>query len=237
MDMWNNKDKIATQISKLKTGLEKVDDMQEMLNETDPVKKKALKEQMQKETQDIIKKDKCLKAKRCILVAYASQNSSKKVEDKGRSNPIDKAFQLGNLNGCCPGQIGHHLVYGAMVKHCDGYNHSKAPTVCAEGSNQNNSTHGDVHDLTDTNTRNMVNSDYAKPAGHDKCAADFTMECAIESGADAHAKRFPNAKCKKECIKQQLRDYYKKLKCKPKPLDKQGKVIEADVPNDGNNDR
>jgi len=95
----------------------------------------------------------------------------------------------------------------------------------------------DKIDLTDGNTQDMVNGEYTKPAGHDKCASDFTMECAIESGADAHAKRFPNAKCKKECIKQQLRDYYKKLNCKPKPLDKQGKMIEADTPNDGNNDR
>jgi len=229
IDMWNNKEKIISQISKLKQGLQKVAEIEDMLNETDPVKKEKLKEKMQKEVQDVIKKDKCLMAKRCILVAFSSQNSAKIVENKGRSNPMDKAFQLRNLNGCCPGQTGHHLIYDAMVKHCSGYKRSQAPTVCVEGSNQNNGTHKDVHDLTDTNTRNMVNNKYLKPAGHDKCASDSTMECAIESGADAHAKRFPNAKCKKECIKQQLRDYYKKLKCKPKPLDKQGKVIEADV--------
>jgi len=137
---------------------------------------------------------------------------------------MDTAFKLNNLNGCCPGQTGHHLVYGAMVSHCAGYNHSQAPTVCAEGSNQNNSTHGDTHDLTDGNTKDMVNGKYPgkKKMGGNDCSQAFTMECAIESGADAHAKQFPNAKCKKECIKQQLRHYYKKLKCEPKPINKQG---------------
>lgn len=78
---------------------------------------------------DYIKKakaDDCMKARKCMLVRYGSQNTAK---------------------GCCRGQTGHHLVPEESFKGVGNYNPRNAPVVCAEGPGHSVGTHGQLHAL------------------------------------------------------------------------------------------
>jgi hypothetical protein len=68
----------------------------------------------------------------------------------------------------------------------------------------------------------MVDGKYPGMKG---CAENYTMDCATEAGAKAHAEQFPDSNCDKECIKAQLKEYYDPLNCKPDAVNKTGADI------------
>jgi hypothetical protein len=71
----------------------------------------------------------CTRARRCLMVPFGKTGTE---------------TSLGG-DGCCPGQSGHHVIPKEAVGSCDNYNHAGAPTICVEGTNNGNGTHGKVH--------------------------------------------------------------------------------------------
>jgi Domain of unknown function (DUF4150)/GHH signature containing HNH/Endo VII superfamily nuclease toxin 2 len=72
------------------------------------------------------KANKCIKARKCMLIRYGSQKTQK---------------------GCCRGQTGHHLVPEESFKQFANYNPRSAPVICAEGPNHSVGTHGQLHGI------------------------------------------------------------------------------------------
>jgi hypothetical protein len=75
----------------------------------------------------------CLQAKRCQLVPY---------------NATKAAQQARSGKGCRPGQTGHDLLPSEMFEDCKSYTKAKeagAPTVCVEGVNNTQGSHGLIH--------------------------------------------------------------------------------------------
>jgi len=58
------------------------------------------------------------------------------------------------------------------------------------------------------------------------------MDCAIEVAVEAHQKTF--GECEPTCLEAQLKGYYDRLRCQPRPTDKNGKEIVIEE-KDGNN--
>ncbi|MFV0548390.1 MAG: PAAR-like domain-containing protein [Limnobaculum xujianqingii] len=132
----------------------------------------------------------CTRYKRCILPAYKNTNAPNSF----------------NGEGCCPGQSGHHILPNEMVKgNCSGYKESEAPTICVEGVNNGNGTHGQVHDSLARKIKDHKNSWF----GGDTIDYADARDLGIDSIRDT----FPESKCSKDCLKAQLDDYYKD-KCK-----------------------
>lgn len=139
----------------------------------------------------------CTRARKCNLVPYKADGAGNPFNAKGRSQ-----VESANGGGCCPGQTGHHLIYGAMAKSgCPNYNHDVAPTVCVEGTSQNFGSHGRVHDAMDREVGNLAKAGKI-PNG------TMTPDQAIEAGANSHKEAFPASGCSKACIKAQLQSYY-----------------------------
>ena len=136
------------------------------------------------------KNNACVKAKRCMLVPYKPKS------------------------GCCPGQTPHHLVPKRGFKEVAKYNEDKAPCVCAEGFSWHREeaskfpdaekTHADLHDLQDYRERQKIK---AAPAASKGKAMSYAE--ARDSGLAAHAAIFPESRCNKNCLKEQLDNYHK----------------------------
>ncbi|SFV62905.1 hypothetical protein MNB_SV-8-177 [hydrothermal vent metagenome] len=160
-----------------------------------------------------IKKDPCLKSKRCELKSFSEQNKGQKSKSE-KLSPKDKYFGLASPNGCCPGQTPHHIIPDTKIKACNGYNKTKhyndAPTVCVEGS-KDTGTHGKMHTATDDNAKNMVKK--RSLYKHSSIDAN-SMKGIIEASSQAFVSTFSYAHCKKECIKEKLEKAYKDLDCK-----------------------
>lgn len=156
----------------------------------------------------------CTRARKCNLVPYSADGAGNPVSGRKRSN-----VESARGGGCCKGQTGHHLIYGAMARGaCPNYDHSVAPTVCVEGTSQNFGSHGRVHDAMDRQVGTL--------ARNGKVSGDGTMSVddAINAAANSHAEAFPLSKCSKKCIKAQLESYYSQM-CRGsriKALDKYG---------------
>ena len=156
----------------------------------------------------------CTRARKCQLVPYNKDGKGNQEipldgdEDiegiKTEVSAADRKIESSFGGGCCPGQTGHHLIYGAMARSCPGYKHAEAPTVCVEGVNQNVGSHGRVHDKMDEQV-----SDLAKQAGGLNADGTMNMDKAIEAAAVSHRRAFPASKCSKACIKAQLESYYR----------------------------
>jgi uncharacterized membrane protein len=231
--LWQNREKIKEITDKFTEYKEKLEDISKVATEEDPKKRAEQMKELRDEAIEKAKEDPCLKARRCTLTPYENKDKREvkpKVHDKGKAPISDSVFNLNNPSGCCPGQTGHHLIPETTISGskdkgdlCTGgtYNHSAAPVVCSEGG-KDTGTHGQLHDRTDQNVQDMMNGKYP---GYEKCASAYTMDCATEAGAQAHAEQFPDSNCDKKCIKAQLKEYYGPLNCKPKPADKSGKPI------------
>jgi hypothetical protein len=166
--------------------------------------------------------NKCIKARKCKLVTYSQSN-----------NP-----NIAGDTGCCPGQTGHHLIPNSMfqvkneatekketnIKECAAkYSYSKAPVVCAEGTNQHSCSHGDAH----TETASMFQKTFEDRGG------DIDLDSAIKDAAEAHNKAFKNPGCGRGCIESQLREHYKE-KCGCKTDDCLKNIIVNPVDGKGN---
>ena len=148
---------------------------------------------------------------------------------------------MGDTRGCCAGQTGHHLIQDAWLKSppsknkatgemettprgrgdlCEGYDENEAPMVCVEGAGHSEGSHGKIHKATEKALQKKLENKEGD------CKNGFTMDCAIEVAVKAHQKTF--GECDPTCLEAQLKGYYDRLRCKPRPTDKNGKEIVID---------
>jgi hypothetical protein len=193
---------------------QKIDDLTDAINKGDTATASRILADMQADYALI---NKCLRARKCLLVPYSdtdpsckSKNKDAKKCSKGKDSSKFTKEEKKKL-GCCKGQTGHHLMPDSYFtlsgkgnrgvadkKICKGYSECEAPTVCVEGANQYHGSHGMLHDATDV---------YAKEeADGDKL---FGYETARDAVIKAHKTVFPLSFCKDGCLKKQLDDYYK----------------------------
>jgi len=224
---------------------DKLDQMKNILDNLD--NKEKIKEDLQKFRKNIIeemekeaKNDKCLQARKCMLVPFKKKEQSNKPSEYGTAGDLTSSKKnlttklgLGDTRGCCPGQTPHHMIPEAWFKgaECEGKNGEKtdteiynsSPTVCAEGN---------THNIKDEEG-NAFGSHSVLHENLDKIASEkvpqtgkFTITQAIDIATQAHTEAFnvdlngwyPGGSCK-DCIKAQLEEYFKKA-CK-KSLNKQ----------------
>lgn len=199
----------------------KLTDVQRLGQEFENFSKLSPEEQLAKaqkvgaEGQDVLATvNECTRARKCQLTPYDADG----VNQRGREHSNNK--------GCCKGQTGHHLIYGAMMEGaCPGYSthppndqmHKDAPTVCVEGTNQNVGSHGRVHNKMDEQVADLVKKGKA-PGG------SMSMDDTLTAAAKSHKEAFPFSRCSEKCIRSQLESFYKD-KCpnaRPKAIDKFG---------------
>ena len=112
-----------------------------------------------------------------------------------------------------------------MVKEvCPGYNKGLAPVVCVEGTSWHNGSHARIHTAMDSEVRKLVRQG-------ETANGSMSMDQAIEAAVKSHEKAFPYARCSTECIRKQLRAYYKQVcpYARPKTTNKNGKQHEDNV--------
>ncbi len=189
--------KIADATSKFDNAKKQVGDMQKALDhykdpKTGEMKKQALVSDMMK---GAAKMNDCIRKRKCLLIRFTRTEKHPK-----------------NGTGCCPGQTGHHVLPSSMFSGCSNYKEGPAPTICVEGTNNTHGSHGDIHrklkgildEMKDKNGKLI-------PQG-----APITKAEAIDAGAQSVKDAFPESDCDIECMKAQLKAFYKKLNCTPK---------------------
>jgi len=134
----------------------------------------------------------CTRARRCLLVPYSK---------------TDTASSLGG-GGCCPGQTGHHVIPKEAAGSCSGYNHDKAPTICVEGVNNSNGSHGKMHRALSEKIEKYKKGGLL---GGPRNKIDY--EDMRDYGIDSVKDVFPESGCDKKCLRAQLDAYYEKM-CK-----------------------
>ncbi|EPM8668224.1 HNH/endonuclease VII fold toxin-2 domain-containing protein [Escherichia coli] len=87
--------------------------------------------------------------------------------------------------------------------HCSGYSKGGAPTVCVEGTNNGNGTHGKMHDEMIKDIKAYKKSGWFS----DKDKIDY--EDAKEIALDGFERTFPESRCSRACLRKQLDNYYK----------------------------
>ncbi len=237
IDQVKNIEKLAEKAKKISelNKAEKLTKAQKELLEELKKEQKDLKNDLYATQKALTQKDKCLRAKRCVLNTYNEHNKGQRSTSK-KLSPKDRFFGLGNEKGCCPGQTAHHIIPETKLRDCPNYQkggglHKQAPTVCLEG-NKDNGTHGEMHHETDEITKKILEKWKKGKSTLDPTSIDAT----IEASAKAYAKTFPQ--CSQNCIKEQLESYYKKKfkGCKLRVVDKSGKPIENSDENKGSED-
>jgi hypothetical protein len=158
---------------------------------------------------DNIAANKCLAARRCMLVPYSS---------------------TGEQPTCCPGETPHHLVEASgffdrsrddpgriQLAGTERYETDKAPCICATGINNNHGTHGIIHTFQScamphpgNGTVTLTNGSTLNVGGKDDCLSSYGE--ARDQSAEAVSKTFPESGCSEACIKAQL-DAYHKSEC------------------------
>lgn len=169
----------------------------------------------------------CLKARKCYLVPYETKRKqgpdSMDQRGPGGIGMFDAGFARGGIadlsdsRGCCPGQTGHHLLPETMFKNCAAYTKSKhaaAPTVCAEGVNHSQGSHGKLHDALDDILRRHHGK--GEPLSMDQ-ATDHAVKSMEDSEVGDH--------CKAQCLKDQLKRFYDTLPCTPEAKDSGGRLV------------
>lgn len=181
----------------------------------------------------------CLRARKCSLVPFSSKSH---IGSRARADQVQTSES--NSGGCCPGQTGHHLIPGSLIKPrpgkdqhgCKDYNHAAAPVVCVESTNQHSGSHKRVHDALDAGLQHRVDISespgwFDRPPVRDGA---MSMDEAIKAAAESHARAFPLSGCSKKCIEAQLKDYYNKhcRRANVRVQDKQGGDILPDFGGD-----
>jgi hypothetical protein len=142
----------------------------------------------------------CIQARRCSLVQF-DETEGKKLPGAVEGSSSGK-IQAATGKGCCPGQTGHHVLPGAMFdmekKPCGkDYNHSLAPVICLEGTNNIVGSHGAAHLALDR-TINI----YRETKG-DLISYNEARRQGIS------AVRQINPHCSEKCMQAQLDKFYK----------------------------
>jgi hypothetical protein len=134
----------------------------------------------------------CTRARRCLLVPYGKTGSTS---------------SLGG-GGCCPGQTGHHVIPREAGQSCPGYDDKMAPTICAEGVNGGNGSHGKMHRaLSEKIEKYKEGNIFSGP--RNKIDYEDMRDYGIDSIKDV----FPESGCDKKCLRAQLDAYYEGI-CK-----------------------
>ncbi|EHQ9680961.1 DUF4150 domain-containing protein [Escherichia coli] len=205
---------LKDKINELKALAKKIKDFENLSFEEQ--KKMAL--ELQAEIQDILAiMNACTRARKCNLVPYDLNNAL----TGNRASKVEAS----DKGGCCRGQTGHHLIYDSMVKEvCPGYNKGLAPVVCVEGTSWHKGSHARIHTAMDSEVRKLVRQG-------ETANGSMSMDQAIEAAVKSHEKAFPYARCSTECIRKQLRAYYKQVcpYARPKTTNKNGKQHEDNV--------
>lgn len=186
----------------------------------------------------------CLRARKCNLVPYEDADHIAAQQESGRAREVRTA--QARSRGCCPGQTGHHLIPGAVVrptvkqngvevrdgKGCDNYDHSTAPTVCVESALKDAGSHKRAHDAYDAAQDERVKASrnfsswnpFARPPVEN---GSMSMEETINTAVDSFQQAFPLSGCSRRCIEAQLKDYYNKhcRKARPRVADQNGDPI------------
>ncbi len=152
----------------------------------------------------------CTRARRCQLVPYDETNNPAALGGKG----------------CCPGQSGHHVLPDEMTKNgnCPGYTKGGAPTLCVEGANNSNGSHGLVHKALDSRIQDHKSGWFGRDT--------VTYPEARNMGVKSIQETFPESQCDSDCLKAQLDEYYKN-KC-TKDMPAVAGVPGGGKPSDGN---
>lgn len=140
----------------------------------------------------------CTRARRCKLVPY---------------NKTGTPTSMGG-DGCCPGQTGHHVIPDEAAKDaCSNYSHGGAPTICVEGANNSNGTHGKIHTALDRSVQDH------KDGGAFGIGASETISYGKmrDLGIKSVQATFPESKCDTKCLRAQLDAYYKSKCTGPMP--------------------
>ncbi|MWK11815.1 DUF4150 domain-containing protein [Escherichia coli] len=198
--IWNVCDAIGTAYDTAKLGIEaykKLDEIKDILSlvkqakaELENTLKNMTPSQMMATGMGALARiNPCTRARRCLLVDYNKTGAKKSIETG---------------KGCCPGQTGHHLIPDEMAKgHCSSYSKGGAPTVCVEGTNNGNGTHGKMHDEMIKDIKAYKKSGWFS----DKDKIDY--EDAKEIALDGFERTFPESRCSRACLRKQLDNYYK----------------------------
>lgn len=177
----NNVKNAAKELKKLPA---KVAELGDLIENFDKVKASKAMAEIQKNLATI---NPCLRARKCMLVPHTQ------TENKLKGN-----------GGCCNGQTGHHIIPDSYMKEseCDGYKKGIAPTVCVEGTNQHDGSHGDIHTALEKSVAGEGNITYA---GLKDPTIDY--DNARDAGAESHNKAFPLSGCNPKCLKAQMDNY------------------------------
>lgn len=207
---WNVVDMVGTGYDAVKTGAaawEAIGEMKTLLDvaQTAQSELQALAGNMANKTAPELMADgmgvlsrlnACTRARRCLLVPYGDTLTEPSLGGKG----------------CCPGQTGHHVLPDEMTKdgNCPGYTKDGAPTVCAEGANNSNGSHGLIHRNLDAMVQRHKSSLLGKVMGN---GDTVSYGKARDMGVRSVQETFPESKCDTACLRAQLDAYYKD-KCK-----------------------
>lgn len=144
------------------------------------------------------KLDPCVRARKCLLVKYKNTTGTPKA-----------AAQARHGKGCCPGQTGHHILPGAMVRdNCPGYDHDEAPVMCLEGTSNNAGwgSHGNAHAALKQRMDTYRESRTQAGQSPNTISYEDGRDQSIDAVRDVAAKQ-----CDPECLKAQLDSYYKNM--------------------------
>ena len=157
----------------------------------------------------------CLAARRCRLEPYEGGNC------------------------CCPGQTGHHLIEASsffksgrgdkgdaaisgmtwsdkdkIERPATEYNVDKAPCICTEGTTSTQGSHGMMHTEMKAINQDAPKKSLTFKQGDKTIQEDVksvTYKEAKDNAADAVSTVFPLSGCSKECMDEQLDNYYEQM--------------------------
>lgn len=149
------------------------------------------------------KLDPCIRARKCLLVRYKNTTGS----------PTKARAQARHGKGCCPGQTGHHIMPGSMMRgNCPGYDHDEAPVMCLEGSTNRDGwgSHGNAHSALKRRMDAYRNDRTAAGQSPNTISYQEGRDESIDAVREVAAKQ-----CDPDCLKAQLDSFYD---CKDKDL-------------------
>lgn len=219
---WSAWDQISSVTDMVEGQLQRLNDIQghaqEVIDAMDnPEELQRLREEMLDEMAQAVQENDCIQARRCFLVPYRNKGQQipryNQQATNGRAGLFDdpSPFSLADSRGCCPGQTGHHLIPeswlndGSGGSRCSNYNHRAAPTACLEGYDGRYGSHGDAHQ--------QLNNEIER---RQAAGEELTMDQAIDLAVDGYTRPgSPGSNCArhKECLKEQLKQYYEDAGC------------------------
>jgi hypothetical protein len=206
---------LADDASSVKDAMDRAQKVKDAMG--DEEKLKELKDEMLDEMQEEVENDKCLQARKCMLVPYdKKKQEGVRPGEQASGGNLSTQLGLGDSRGCCPGQTGHHLVPGSWVKNkCTPYDHDAAPVTCMEGTGHSDGSHGEMH----TGMNKAYDEAISAKLAEDKDGI-VNIDEAVDMAVQSHQEVYPVDRawsvidgCEEKCLKAQLKKHYDKLNC------------------------